>query len=58
MAQAVATYGLTKTSITAIVACTELPNIASQKVLLKTGFKREGNIIKDDLELAFFRLTR
>jgi [ribosomal protein S5]-alanine N-acetyltransferase len=59
MVGALAAYGFTTSSITAIVACTELPNIASQRVLEKAGFKRGENIFEENgLELAFFRLSR
>jgi ribosomal-protein-alanine N-acetyltransferase len=59
MVDALVDYGFTTPNTTAIVACTELPNIASQRVLEKAGFKREENIFDEDgLELAFFRLSR
>lgn len=59
MVEALVTYGLSTANITAIVAVTELPNIASQRVLEKAGFKRGENIFEEDgLELAFFRLSR
>lgn len=59
MVKALVAYGLTTPNITAIVACTELPNIASQRVLEKAGFKRGENIFEEDgLELAFFTLSR
>ena len=51
-------YGLSNTNINAIVACTDLPNVASQRVLLKTGFKQEANSTAYGIELAFFRLPR
>lgn len=59
MAEALVNYGFTTPNITAIVACTQLPNIASQRVLEKAGFVRGENIFEEDgLELAFFRLSR
>jgi [ribosomal protein S5]-alanine N-acetyltransferase len=59
MATAVINHGFVDNKVAAIVACTELPNLASQRVLEKTGFKREPNLIADDgAELAFFRLSR
>ena len=59
MVEALVTYGLSTANITAIVAVTELPNIASQRVLEKAGFIRGENIFEEDgLELAFFRLSR
>jgi len=51
-------YGLSNTNINAIVACTDLPNLASQRVLLKTGFEQEANSTAYGIELAFFRLPR
>jgi ribosomal-protein-alanine N-acetyltransferase len=50
-------YGFTENHIKQIVAVTELPNIASQRVLAKNGFVRGDNVM-DDIELAFFRLPR
>jgi ribosomal-protein-alanine N-acetyltransferase len=41
-----------------IVAVTELENIGSQRVLEKSGIKRVDNIVRDGLELAFFRMGR
>ena len=56
--QAIAAYGLANNDIKAIIACTALPNMASQRVLLKTGFKQEVNSTVYGVELAFFRLPR
>ena len=58
MTEAITAYGLANATVTAIVACTELPNIASQRVLLKTGFLQTDNLIKNGEELAFFTLSR
>jgi ribosomal-protein-alanine N-acetyltransferase len=59
MVEALVAYGFTTPNIIAIVAVTELPNIASQRVLEKAGFERGENIFEEDgLELAFFRLSR
>lgn len=59
MVEALIAYGFTTPNITTIVACTELPNIASQRVLEKAGFKRGENLFEEDgLELAFFTLSR
>lgn len=59
MVEALVAYGFTTPDISAIVAITELPNIASQRVLEKAGFIRGENIFEEDgLELAFFKLTR
>jgi [ribosomal protein S5]-alanine N-acetyltransferase len=59
MATAVITHGFVDKAVAAIIACTELPNLASQRVLKKTRFKYEANLIADDgVELARFRLSR
>ena len=58
MAEALIAYGFANNDITAIVACTQLPNLASQRVLLKSGFKQAKNYMDDDVELALFRLPR
>jgi len=59
MVEALVAYGFTTPDITAIVAVTELPNTASQRILEKAGFIRGENIFEEDgLELAFFRLSR
>ncbi|MBO9691076.1 GNAT family N-acetyltransferase [Chryseobacterium sp.] len=39
-----------------IVAVTDLDNIGSQKVLLKSGFNRTENLVREDRELAYFIL--
>ncbi|WES98964.1 GNAT family N-acetyltransferase [Chryseobacterium arthrosphaerae] len=40
-----------------IVAVTDPDNIGSQKVLLKNGFLREDNLVREDRELAYFVLS-
>lgn len=50
-------YGFAGTNINQLVAFTELPNIASQRVLEKNGFVRGDNVMQD-IELASFRLPR
>ncbi|OCA73924.1 GNAT family N-acetyltransferase [Chryseobacterium arthrosphaerae] len=40
-----------------IVAVTDPDNIGSQKILLKNGFVREDNLVRDDRELAYFVLS-
>jgi len=39
-----------------IVAVTDLENVGSQKVLLKNGFKRIENLVREEEELAYFLL--
>jgi ribosomal-protein-alanine N-acetyltransferase len=58
MATGMVTYCFTDNSTTAIVAVTELENIGSQRVLEKAGLQRLANILRNDLELAYFRLPR
>ncbi|RQO40590.1 GNAT family N-acetyltransferase [Chryseobacterium sp. KBW03] len=41
-----------------IVAVTDLDNIGSQKVLLKSGFIRTENLVREDKELAYFILQK
>lgn len=41
-----------------IVAVTDLDNIGSQKVLLKSGFRRIENLIRENEELAYFLLQK
>ncbi|WP_278380608.1 GNAT family N-acetyltransferase [Chryseobacterium arthrosphaerae] len=41
-----------------IVAVTDLDNIGSQKVLLKSGFSRVENLEREDRELAYFILQK
>ncbi len=57
MIAALVRYGFTEDRIKQLVAVTELPNIASQRVLVKNGFMRGENIM-EDVELAFFKLPR
>ena len=57
MIAALVEYGFIEDRIRQLVAVTELPNIASQRVLEKNGFVRGDNVMQD-IELAFFRLPR
>lgn len=58
MAKEIVGYVFKNTAITEIIAVTMLPNIASQRVLEKTGFARGGNIVREGRELAFFKLLK
>ena len=58
MVKTITAYGLANITVKEIVACTDIPNIASQRVLLKTGFKQEANCNMYGVELTFFRLSR
>ncbi|REC60205.1 N-acetyltransferase [Chryseobacterium pennae] len=41
-----------------IVAVTDLDNIGSQKVLIKTGFNRIENLVEENRELAYFLYSK
>lgn len=58
MAQVMVAYAFTHTRAREIVAVTTLNNVASQRVLLKTGLNRGENLLRDGEELAFFRMQR
>jgi len=51
-------YAFSKTATTEILAYTHPANLASQRVLEKSGFKRQDNIMKDGEPLAFFKLIK
>jgi ribosomal-protein-alanine N-acetyltransferase len=51
-------YVFTKTLINPVYAYTESPNIISQKVLVKAGFKPNGNTIENDKEVVGFVLSK
>ena len=51
-------YVFTKTEIDPIFAYAELPNLPSQKVLVKAGFKFMGNSREGEKELSGFMITR
>ena len=50
-------YGFEQKGLTEICACTNDENVASQNVLIKTGFHRDGNVFWHDGDLPFFRIT-
>ncbi len=56
--KALADYCLSADGGKEIVALTDLDNIGSQKVLLKSGFRREENLTRDERELAYFIYSR
>lgn len=41
-----------------IVALTHLDNVGSQRVLLKSGFRREENLLREEKELAYFLYSK
>jgi [ribosomal protein S5]-alanine N-acetyltransferase len=51
-------YFFAQTSLPEIYGITEMPNIASQKVLLKAGFQPAGTKIEEEKELLLFVLKR
>jgi ribosomal-protein-alanine N-acetyltransferase len=51
-------YAFNHTATTEIIAFTHPSNFVSQRVLGKTRFKRQENIVKDGEELAFFRFMK
>ena len=58
MALAIVEHGFTDPAVNEIVAVTTFENEASQRVLLKAGLAREGNLKRGDDDLAFFSLRR
>jgi ribosomal-protein-alanine N-acetyltransferase len=58
ISRALVDYCFTNTDAKEVVAVTDLDNIGSQKVLEKTGFKRQHNLIRDYGELSYFMIQR
>jgi ribosomal-protein-alanine N-acetyltransferase len=58
MTLAIVKHGFEDHNITEIVARTTHENIASQRVLEKSGFKHEENLIFNNEGLSFFKLAR
>jgi ribosomal-protein-alanine N-acetyltransferase len=56
MANAMVIYSLSDPNTLEIVALTDLKNIGSQRVLEKAGLKRMDNLLKDGVELAYFKI--
>jgi len=56
MANAMVTFGFSDKDILEIVAVTVLENIGSHRVLEKAGLKRVENLLRDGMELAYFKL--
>jgi ribosomal-protein-alanine N-acetyltransferase len=55
MVEAMIAHGFNNADTVAVVGVTVLENIASQRVLEKAGLIRTDNLIRDGLELAYFR---
>ena len=51
-------YVFSKTKLKVIYALTELPNLSSQKVLIKTGFTENGIVKEGKKELVQFSMSR
>jgi len=58
IALALVNYAFKNTAYITVSALTEIDNLGSQKVLLKTGFERQDNILRRDHELAFFTISK
>ncbi len=55
---AIAGYGFALPGVKSIYAITSMPNIASQRVLLKAGFQSAGTVQLFGLELLLFNMER
>jgi ribosomal-protein-alanine N-acetyltransferase len=58
LVQILTDYAFSKTGTTEITAFTHPANLASQRVLEKSGFKRQDDIVKEGEPLAFFKLMK
>jgi len=58
LSKALMVYGFEKMGLAEIFAVTTHDNIPSQKVLLKAGLVQGEHIVRNDLELSFFKITR
>lgn len=56
--KAITQYSFENTNTNEVVAITDLDNTGSQNVLQKTGFERLNNLIRNDEELAYFKIER
>ena len=56
--KAITQYSFANTNITEVVAVTDLHNTGSQNVLQKAGFERLNNLIRNEEELAYFKIGR
>jgi len=56
--KAITQYSFTNTNTKEVVAITDLSNSGSQNVLQKAGFKRLDNLIRNQEELAYFKIER
>jgi ribosomal-protein-alanine N-acetyltransferase len=56
--KALTQYSFANTNTNEVVAITDINNSGSQHVLQKSGFERLDNLIRDEEELAYFRIER
>ncbi|MGE8342271.1 MAG: GNAT family N-acetyltransferase [Flavobacterium sp.] len=56
--RAMTQYSFENTKTNEVVAITDLENTGSQNVLQKVGFKRLSNLIRNEEELAYFKIER
>ncbi|MEO3405740.1 GNAT family N-acetyltransferase [Mucilaginibacter sp. CAU 1740] len=58
LAEALINYGLNKVGLNEICAVTHPENVASQKVLIKAGFVRDGSVFWYGENVPFFRVRK
>ena len=51
-------YGFEELDFEEIIACTDVPNVASKKVMQKTGMKFEKQIEIDGLDTIYYKIVR
>lgn len=56
--KAITQYSFANTNTNEVVAITDLDNTGSQNVLQKAGFERLNNLIRNEEELAYFKIER
>ncbi|MNT59950.1 putative ribosomal N-acetyltransferase YdaF [compost metagenome] len=56
--KAITQYSFANTNTNEVVAITDLCNTGSQNVLQKAGFERLNNLIRNEEELAYFKIER
>lgn len=56
--KAITQYSFANTNTKEVVAITDLNNTGSQNVLQKAGFQRLNNLIRNEEELAYFKIER
>ncbi|MCC9063400.1 GNAT family N-acetyltransferase [Flavobacterium piscisymbiosum] len=56
--KALTQYSFANTNTKEVVAITDINNSGSQNVLQKSGFERLDNLIRDEEEMAYFKIER